>query len=390
MANNDFGELRQLLNQPKLDRKSFWSLVETKANESPEVYFDQWLPYIQSFPHHFEGIYEYCLSMTLIERYVRVLPHLFFGFASNHLSALGSGGTQVLANNPVLAHVKALDLTRNHIGTRGLKALMNSVYIEQIEWMRLSKNAISDRGVGDIATSTHLAVLQHLMLDGNQCTEVGLVELAQSEQLTMLKTLSFAQNTLGIEYLEASTDTRGFPSLSFLNLSCCGISDDILACLSQSEFMRGVAELELTDNAISRLDQLSQGDTLSDLAMLNMARCRLDDAGFIAWCDSSWTGKLETLSVSENALGDASLQKLAHCPAGMFLKSLDFGYTNISDEGVKSLASATALGQLELLFLEDIELSQDTINALVSSQSLPSLQTICYGDERWHHVGDSV
>lgn len=388
MANNDFGELRQLLNQPKLDRKSFWSLVETKANESPEVYFDQWLPYIQSFPHHFEGIYEHCLSMTLVERYARILPHLALGLSINAYSALGSKGTQALAKNPLLAHVRSLYLEHNRIGVHGLKALMQSPYIKQLERLSLSENAIQDRGAREIANSTQFGALNALELNDNKLTGEGLVALAQSDGMASLVSLAFSWNTLDVPSLESFVDVQGFPSLKTLELYESQITDEVLACLSQSAYLRGVTSLDLGDNAISQMEMLVHGDALADLEMLTMQTNSLDDDGFIAWCDAAKMSKLRVLDVSDNRIGDASLETLAHSPAGSTLEILHCNFTDVSDDGVRALASATMLARLQHVFLDETELAPETVEALADSSALPSLKTIQYGRFCQHRVRD--
>jgi uncharacterized protein (TIGR02996 family) len=80
--------------------------------------------------------------------------------------------------------------------------------------------------------------------------------------------------------------------------------------------------------------------------------------------------RVDTLSLSGNALGDAAAAGLAECPYLHRLTWLDLGYNQVGDLGAAALAASACLGSLAELYLNNNHVGEAGATALVESRRL--------------------
>src|SRR5205814_10103987 len=95
-----------------------------------------------------------------------------------------------LAQCPLLARVRELDLCGNDLGNGGVNVLLRSPHLAGVEELDLSFNGVCDAGVRLIARSGSLPELRSLLLtDNGQIGGEGLRDLAEAPSLAGLPTL---------------------------------------------------------------------------------------------------------------------------------------------------------------------------------------------------------
>ena len=79
----EFSDVRQLMQLGELDEKARRRLVcavECLHEQDPAAYFDTILPYMRSFPHHFEQELYTCQgNLIQLESYAKIMPFAWFG-----------------------------------------------------------------------------------------------------------------------------------------------------------------------------------------------------------------------------------------------------------------------------------------------------------------------
>ncbi len=176
--NKTFSELRSLMNMPNLDssqRKQLVELLHQGYQASLDLYHAEWLPYIQSFPHHFTQPLITYHKVQDLELAATIIPCAMFELSlySDPLHPLDP-----LLQSPALAHISSLHI-HNH----------------PLQHLNLEHNKIGDQGALAIAASTTLQHLQYLNLDFNNIKHEAL-SLIQSQNLPQLRKLCLMLNKI--------------------------------------------------------------------------------------------------------------------------------------------------------------------------------------------------
>jgi uncharacterized protein (TIGR02996 family) len=135
-------------------------------------------------------------------------------------NAIGDAGLAALANCPMLANVRVLNLEGNAgIGAAGATALAESPYLTQLEELIFEGSAIGPDGAKALAKSANLARLRKLVLKSAKIGDAGAKALAKSPHLTNLRFLSLWDCDLhaaGARAIAESPFLQGVTYLSFL------------------------------------------------------------------------------------------------------------------------------------------------------------------------------
>jgi len=201
---NAFASLRSILNTEALterQREHLWGLIDKVSVRHPEVYLEQWLPYIEGFPHHLEE------PLMLFRDWSRAsgaaqrtgLPVAFHAFGVD--DAL----IERIAGSPGLAGVMVLNLYGRYqsdgyrarlLEVSSIEALVSSPYIVNLELLELNSFGMRDEEAHLIANAPNLASLSRLHLERNAITDAGLDALLDSEHLAGLEVLEMFGNFL--------------------------------------------------------------------------------------------------------------------------------------------------------------------------------------------------
>lgn len=199
---NAFGQLRSLMQQPKLgttERLELWALMQHAAQQNMSIYVEQWMPYMRQFLRHFEGPVASLRPPTFdideINAMAMLLPapSMVLGLSNNHIT---DEEVRALAQSSHLANVLWLDLNRNTITAEGARALSQSPHMVNVTCLDLGSNKLADEGARALAQSPNLTALTDLDLKRNQITDEGARALAQSPHLTSLTCLELGNNKL--------------------------------------------------------------------------------------------------------------------------------------------------------------------------------------------------
>jgi uncharacterized protein (TIGR02996 family) len=161
-------------------------------------------------------------------------PHLA-GLRSLSLARLGrygytllDAGVQALARSK-LRRLTDLDLSDNNLvsGRRGMPVLADSPVTADLRRLNLSGCGVGDAGAKAIASSPHLGRLEEVHLDRAGITAEGAKELAASTALGALQVLRLADNELGQDGARAFVDSPLCGHVRELVLIRCRIAHDM-------------------------------------------------------------------------------------------------------------------------------------------------------------------
>lgn len=220
-------KFQYILQRDQLDeptRADLWSLILQTTSLCPEAYQAEILPYLSSFPHHFEHG-----SLSMFERFddletaAQILPcarfHLVLdrGPRGKNLSALlnspaaanvhrltltGAAMTPTLlrklVNSAALVNLKSLDLVHNEIGAQGARALSDGPLFGQLEELLLFKCYVCDAGLEGMLSYPGSWQLSTLDLRSNEIGDMGIEKLAASPQVARLRHLLLDYNAFKV------------------------------------------------------------------------------------------------------------------------------------------------------------------------------------------------
>lgn len=107
-----------------------------------------------------------------------------------------ANGAAALADSATLTRLRALDLGDQYIGEGGLRRLIHSPNAAGLERLVVDYNDlgdISDGWVSDVVGSRHLGALRELVLCGNRLGPLGAEELAQWPHLEHMRTVDLRE-----------------------------------------------------------------------------------------------------------------------------------------------------------------------------------------------------
>jgi Ran GTPase-activating protein (RanGAP) involved in mRNA processing and transport len=253
------------------------------------------------------------------------------------------------ANQVGLRNLTICKLYDEGFGDAGAEAFARSLYLGQVKKLMLSAG-MTDRGAVTLASSKNLARVVTLNLQRNQIKRDGLHALVSSPYLKELHSLHLGRNTLDLEAVKALAAHRF--ALTRLDLDCTSMGGSMLEHLCESGALRGVKELNLSNNPIGRLgcEALAHCPELASLEILFLHNCGLDDGDVEVLLNSSTLGALQNLALSQNALTDKSVVLLAECGLLSGLTELDICHNPFSIEAAEErLRRSPALQQVRRL-----------------------------------------
>ena len=329
------------------------------------------------------GLRELCITGTLVDsRDVGRLadaPLLATLRALNvRNGSLGVEGFRRLVASPHLGNLTALCVPFNSIGNGGISALFNAESLTSLAVLDLSETGsygrygedpiINATGLEALAGWPGLGRLRSLALSGNDVRRAGLRALLRSPRCSGLKALALRANGLTGQAMQEFGSARAELQLDFLDLGenlveDIGPSDLALApCLSELK----VLELDRCEIHLSGARWLVNATFLGSLRRLNVNNNSFGPEGLYRLLEKK-PPFLHTLRMVDNDLGDEGAAHLAESPASAVLLDVDLAQNGLRDQAAKILGKSKHLKNLLVLRLHDNEIGKPAIAALVDS-----------------------
>jgi uncharacterized protein (TIGR02996 family) len=212
-----------------------------------------------------------------------------------------------------LASVESLDLRANRVGVRGTQALTASGRLGALRHLDLNDCAVGIGGMHALADCPALAGLTRLRLTGNAIKPAGIEALAAGPSLRNLEALDLASNELAGD---GTWHLAGWPGLA--PLRSLGLRNNLLdaarlGVLLASPHLGELVDLELADNYFLKgpgMKVLAGCERLATLDLLDLRNCGLDHQAIEPLLDSLHLGRLHTLLLWGNRLGEKSQARL--------------------------------------------------------------------------------
>ena len=209
---------------------------------------------------------------------------------------------------------------------------------DPLEVLDLSQNPIGTAGATAIATAPRMRQLQRLVLDTCEIEGLGLVELIRSPIWQTLRWLDLSRNPLGIAGARALAEAPKPAHLHTLHLSDVDFDDAAGNVLGKVGWLGQLVELELTGNPLRR-----GALALRDIAPTHLRRLALMSIGMErteAAALSKFWPQLVHLTIGDNAIGDAGIERFATTKEASALQSLGLWKCGLGDDGLELLARA--------------------------------------------------
>ncbi|HYT88994.1 MAG TPA: TIGR02996 domain-containing protein [Gemmataceae bacterium] len=297
---------------------------------------------------------------------------------------LGGDGFARLTASPHLGNLRALRVPGNSVGNRSVRALTNAASLTSLVELDLSEAGSYGRSRGygryredPVIEATDLAALarwpgmarlRSLTLSGNDPGRDGLRALLRSPHVTGLKELTLRANGLDGRGMQEFGGARPELRLDVLDLGenvleDVGASDLALApCLSELK----VLELDRCEIRLSGARWLVNAPFRSTLRLLNVNDNTFGPEGLYRLLEKK-PPCLHTLLMRQNDLGDEGAAHLAESPASNTLLEVDLAQNGMGDHAARALAKSKHLRNLLVLRLGCNEFSKSAAAALAQS-----------------------
>jgi uncharacterized protein (TIGR02996 family) len=322
---------------------------------------------------------------------------------------IGDEGLAALARSPHLHRLQFLRLDSNRIGPQGARALAESPNAAGLIELSLGDNKLGDDGVRILVDSPSLGNLNSLDLFNTGITSAGVHALASSPHMANLVVLTLGSgaqyaNNLGDRSAESLASSAAVKKLRCLDVAFCGLTTAGIEALVSSPNLSELETLHLSWNEIDNraMRALARSSSLRKLTALRLRSNAFDIEGLRDLTISPLVGQLLVLDLHGNHLGGRALELLADSPAGSSLNELDLSANAlhsedmrflerwrpgrletltlssnpIGDEGVLRLTRMPWLRQLHKLELGRIDLSSAGAQALIDCPYLDQITTI--------------
>ncbi len=252
--------------------------------------------------------------------------------------------------NPRFSIVRRLDLNYHFLGAAGAAALARMAWMAQLSALSLRTAYLGDEGVEALTATSCLRGLRALDLSHNEIGDRGAGSIAACAHLEGLERLTLDANPLrgpGVLTLVGSSHLRGLRHLDLSNTS----GRELATALAASTQLASLETLRLTDNAIGAdgAHILALAACMKTLTALHLSRNRIGDEGVMALTSAPQPTRLTHLDLSHNEIGDAGAQALARSPQLPLLTHLDLTQNRLSPRGIQAIANSPFLPRLDTL-----------------------------------------
>ncbi len=286
-----------------------------------------------------------------------------------------------LLASPYLTRLSELELTNQGVEGPAIQALIEGGFLRRLRALELTGNkAIGDRMARLLAGAS--GRLERLSLANTNITPHGLRALLTATGYPELRTLDVNFGMLfrqGISPAALERELLQTPLMGQLTSLCLygvGLEGDSLAALLRSPVAPRLETLRLTNCALGEAEAqvLADAESLAGLRHLQLSGNLLRDKGCRALASGAW-GSLTQLDLSNTQLASPGLRALLASPALTGLTRLDLSSNYIGAAGATALAGAEPR-RLTWLHLGLTNLRAEGARALAESNSLARLRVL--------------
>ena len=249
--------------------------------------------------------------------FLREAPNLFESTPLSSVRLLpAQGSIHELANFPLLARLRGLDLAGWHLGG-GLLVLLASPHLPRLRFLGLAENSLIVRGAGmvEYEPPSQLAELSALDLAHNIVDDEGMETLARmsalagsrpcpcgSERTPLITTGFMRAERQHWPTRPVSPDSRTWTWPTMPSVTPA-------ASLANAPNLVGLRRLDVLHNEADRvigeagLEALASSPYLSGLSVLNLAHNSIDDRGGYALAEAAHLSRRVRLDLRGNRLG---------------------------------------------------------------------------------------
>jgi uncharacterized protein (TIGR02996 family) len=288
----------------------------------------------------------------------------------------------VLAQSKNASGLMALNLARNRLGSEGIQSLVSSRHLAGLKDLNLRSNNLGTRGINALTSTSSTFRLNNLDLGGMRIYAGDVAVLANAEVLAGLTGLDLSCNEIGLEGLRRLAGSPWLRDLRALKLGRL-YSDktrwgreaaEVIAC---SETFARLETLSLTQHALGNRGLMAlAASPFLQLRCLGVSGNEITEAGLSALVGSVSAARLTSLTLSANQLTPEAMEALAASPHLARLLDLDLHCCPIGDAGVKPLARSPQLGRLRSLMLAATGVGSEGALALAESPHLRNLRRL--------------
>lgn len=295
-----------------------------------------------------------------------------------HLLLAGNGisarGCRALSRPAVTGALIRLDLSRNPLGPEGAHALADAGTLGRLTRLDVAQCQLTAEGAQVLLASEHLRQLEQLRLGQDEIDHVRFVSAVAPSRL---RVLDLSGNPFG-EIALARLALCPVPGrLDSLSLADCGVTPASLAALANSEWLAGLAGLDLGGNALGEegIAALARAE-VGGLDALGLSGCELTDSAVARLVRTPGVGRLTCLHLADNRIGPDGAAALARARGLEGLVALDLDGNAIGDEGAAGLIESPALEGLGLLSLRDCDVTDAGVVSLAGSPGLARISRL--------------
>lgn len=294
-----------------------------------------------------------------------------------------------------------LDMKNSFITNNGLRYLSDSTNSSMIREINLADNfsSINDNAVISISKSQNMSNVRKLNLKDSDITDNGLVELIFApnfesiEELIMYGVLGMSDLTLF-----ALSDSCFVKNLIKLDLRCTNISDKGIEIISNSPNFKNIRELDLSDNTIKITDAsliaIGMSEYINKLEVFKCCSNKISDKGLEYFLDSKNIRNLQILEIAETVgkmnanITDYTMKILAKSDFPKRLETLNLRSTGISNDGVKEYFLSYNCRNLKILRIShNMNINDKALVALANSENLGNLEKLYINDTNVSNEG---
>jgi uncharacterized protein (TIGR02996 family) len=293
---------------------------------------------------------------------------------------------RALAELPFLSQLRTLDLVQQAIDHDGLRVLAASPHLTRLTTLNLEGNFLGREGVRSLLLSPLASRLESLDLTGPQARhfpqlfnidDYGVELLVASFlHLSRLEALIVKSNPLGPDAAVSLGYSPHLRGLKLLNLACCRLGDAGGRGLAKGRGLVGLEKLYLKGNGI-RADgarALAGSPLAARLKHLDLRDTRpLEDAGAVLLAASSRLAGQTILDLRQQRIGPDGARALAESTHLATLTALDLSGNPLENDGARFLASSPYLKRLTRLSLASCRIGDAGAEALADSPHLSGL-----------------
>ncbi len=379
---NEFGQLRATMqDNASIQGEALMTWLSRVESHDPERYHTQWVPYLESFTHHWRKPLITVDTIEKLEDAARIAPFALFAFDGSawtglkryamsqgklppsswppgFLTAHGFNDEKMAAfiESDALVHLSHLNLAWGKLSPVGVTMLAECEALKNLEKLELRYHYdIKNEGLEALIASPHITKLEYLDVSQTHADASAFIALAQSPFARNLRELHFWNRVDQEPIAQAFHASTSLTQLEHLKLSETS-SQDICDVLSgpNAASLR-CFEFDSTDAmTLDQIQAISSSPYITRLDTLKLPDLELHDEHMRILGKSRTLGAIHTLDLSDNELTSEGIRHLVEAPWSASIKSLKFEDNPLDNKAFEELLNAKfALTHLTLQ--EDVD-----------------------------------